>query len=67
MNQYRQTNIAIVNIERVVTNELNFEKMISKFADTKTKKMFFLKLMNFSYYIYHRSYCNVTKLHMYNI
>lgn len=38
MGQDRLSNISILNIERNVTNQVDLEKMISTFADLKTRK-----------------------------
>lgn len=43
MGQDRLSNIAILNIEKDVANKLDLEKMISTFAETKTRKKNFLK------------------------
>lgn len=43
MGQDRLSNISILNIERNVTNQVDLEKMISTFADLKTRKKNFLK------------------------
>jgi len=42
MGQDRLSNIAILNIERVVINKLDLEKIISTFADSKTRRKLFL-------------------------
>jgi len=44
MGQDRLSNISILNIERNVTNQVGLEKMISTFADLKTRNKNFLKL-----------------------
>jgi len=38
MDQDHLSNIATLNIERDVTNKLDLEKIISTFADSKTKR-----------------------------
>jgi len=43
MGQDRLSNISILNIERNLTNQVDLEKMISTFADLKTRKKNFLK------------------------
>jgi hypothetical protein len=43
MGQDRLFNISIINIERNVTNQDDLEKMISMFANLKTRKKNFLK------------------------
>jgi len=43
MQQVRLTNISILNIERNRTNELDINKIINDFANSKARKKNFLK------------------------
>lgn len=43
MSQNRLSNIAILNIERERTNEINISQIINNFANIKSRKKNFLK------------------------